>query len=265
MAGKITTILAKKEAETYRIQGLHKEALRIYRSLLVTSPNIDPALKAGIENRIEKISAALASEDLKEANRLTVDDIIRVKKGWGEEATEVDMMICARAFYQIGNYKEALGELAEMLQKGRATEKTHPLVADCLVKLYPPAEVADAIEKLYRENFDATEDQFHHTASVAEAMVSQKQIPHANAILTYLEKHPALDGKASRRLAAIADRIAPLKPGPMDADHNRQSMTQDPPPPRGEEIPHPLPHRPSRPKNGARSLLRWLPFFGDRA
>lgn len=264
MAGKITTILAKKEAETYRIQGLHKEALRIYRSLLVTSPNIDPALKAGIENRIDKISAALASEDLKEANRLTVNDIIRVRKGWGEEATGADMMICARAFHQIGNYKEALVELAEMLQKGRATEKTHPLVADCLVKLYPPAEVADAIEKLYKENFDAPEDQFHHTASVVEAMVSQKQIPHANAILTYLEKLPALDGKASRRLAAIADRIAPLKPGPMDADHGRHAIAPDPPP-TGEEIPHPFPHRPSRPKNGARSLLRWLPFFGNRA
>lgn len=31
MAGKITTILVKKEAETYCSHGLHKEALDIYK------------------------------------------------------------------------------------------------------------------------------------------------------------------------------------------------------------------------------------------
>lgn len=53
---------------------------------------------------------------------------MRVKKGWGEEATDGEMMICARAFYRIGYDAEALHQLSEMLQKGCAMEKTRRLM-----------------------------------------------------------------------------------------------------------------------------------------
>jgi tetratricopeptide (TPR) repeat protein len=265
MAGKITTILAKKEAETYRTQGLHKEALHIYRDLLATSPNIDSAFKAGIENQMEKINAELESNAPKEANQLTADGIRRVKEGWGEAATESDMMICAQAFYQIDCYAEALLELEEMLKKGCAADKTAPLIASCLVKLHRPAQVTEAIEKLNRETFDRPETGLHHTILLAETMVSQKAPQYAAAIMEDLQKHPAMDGTASQRLAAIAEGIARPDPEQKDAGDNRKAIVPEQPSPAANDIPCPSPDKPSHPKDKARFLSRWLPFFGKRS
>ena len=152
MAGKITTILAKREAETYCTQGLHKEALHLYRNLLATSPNIDPSLKAGIERQIDKISAAMESDDLEEANRLSAADIRRVKQGWGEQATAGDRLICAQAFYQIGHYRESLDEMTQMLHHGCETKWISHLFAECLVKMHPPDEIAKSFEAISSQN-----------------------------------------------------------------------------------------------------------------
>lgn len=262
MAGKITTILAKREAETYCTQGLHKEALHIYRDLLASSPNIDSAFKAGIENQMEKISAELESNAPNEVNQLTAAGILRVKKGWGEAATESDMMICAQAFYQIGCYAEALIELEGMLKKGCSTDKTAPLTAGCLVKLYRPTQVTDAIDKLNSETFNHPEGRLHHTLLLAEAMVSRKAPQYATAIIEDLQKHPAMDGNASRRLAAIAESMARPDPEKVDATDDRRATVPEQPTPAADDIPCPSPEKPSHPKSKTRFLLRWLPFFG---
>jgi thioredoxin-like negative regulator of GroEL len=265
MAGKITTILAKREAETYCTQGLHKEALHIYHRLIATTPNIDPALKAGIENQIEKISAELESEDIEEAKRMTADDIRRVKKGWGEGATESDMIICAQAFCQIGCYEEALNELADMLRKGCATKKTPPLVADCLANMCPPEELVDIIEKIINESFSQTGNQFDYAALLAQEMVALKHPRHARAILAYLREHPNSDGDASQRLAAIADGIEGLETGQMDAAPNPQAAASEQPVPAGDDIPNPVPDKRSPLKEKIRSFIQWLPCFGRRS
>jgi hypothetical protein len=241
MAGKISTILAKREAETYCTQGLHKEALHIYHRLIATTPNIDPVLKEGIENQIEKISAELESDDIEEAKMMTADDIRRVKKGWGEEATESDMMICAEAFCQIGCYEEALQELAEMLRKGCATEKTPPFVADCLANTCPPEQLVDSIEKIIDKSFGRDENQFNYAALLAEEMVALNHPRHARAILTYLQEHPQSDGDASQRLTVIADGIEGLETGQLDAAPDRQAAAPEASAPAGDNIPVPLP------------------------
>lgn len=264
MAGKITTILAKREAETYCTQGLHKEALRIYRSLLASSPNIDPALKTGIENQIGKISVEVESGALKEANLMTADDIMRVKKGWGEEATESDMMICAQAFCQIACYKEALLELVGMLQKGCATEKTAPLMADCLAKMYPPEKLSDIIEKIIKKSFNQPGEQLNFSALLAEEMVALKQPHHANAILAYLQKYPECDGESSQRLAAIADSIERLGQRQVHAAPNPQGIAPEQPSPAANDIGTPLSQQREKPIDKIRSFLRWLPYFGKQ-
>jgi thioredoxin-like negative regulator of GroEL len=265
MAGKITTILAKREAETYCTQGLHKEALHIYHRLIATTPNIDPALKAGIENQIEKISAELESDDIEEAKQMTADDIRRVKKGWGEEATESDMMICAQAFCQIGCYEEALHELADMLRKGCATEKTPPLVADCLANMCAPEQLVDRIEKTINASFRQAENQFDYAALLAQEMVALNQPRHAGAILAYLQEHPRSDGDASQRLAAIADSIDRLASGQTDAAPDPQAAAPDQPAPAGDDSPTPLPDKRPSLKEKIRSFIRRLPFFGRRS
>ncbi len=261
MAGKITTILAKREAETYCLQGLHKEALHIYRKLLTGSPNLDPAFKAGIENQIDKISAELESDDLLEANRLTAADILRVKKGWGDEATESDMLICAQAFHQIGYYQEALVELGGMLRKGCATEKTSTLLADSLVQMCPSSQTVETLEKFYRNHIRHPEDQFHLAMMIAEEMVDLKQPDHAMAIVAYLQKHPAAGERDAQRLAAIADSIGALDTATPHIALDETDPDTEAPAPAGHEDPDAPADPPSPPKGRIRSLFRRLSFF----
>jgi hypothetical protein len=281
MAGKISTILAKREAETYCTQGLHKEALHIYHRLIATTPNIDPALKAGIESQIEKISAELESDDIEEAKRMTANDIRRVKKGWGEEATESDMMICAEAFCQIGCHEEALQELADMLKKGCATKKTPPLVADCLAKTCAPEQLIDMMEKIINESFSQSKNRFDYAALLAQEMVALEHPGHAKAILAYLQAHPQSDGDAALRLAAVADGIEGLETGQqMDVKPNPQPATPEEPAPAGDDTPAPLPEHPAPASDATpdpspdkrfplrekiRSFIQWLPRFGKRS
>jgi hypothetical protein len=266
MAGKITTILAKREAETYCTQGLHKEALHIYHRLIATTPNIDPTLKAGIDSQIEKISAELESDDVEEAKRLTADDILRVKKGWGDDATVSDVMICAQAFCQIGCYKEAFYELAGMLRKGCATEKTPPLLADCLAKMYSPEQVVDVIENLSAKNFNFPENALQYVALLAQEMVNLKHPHHAEAILAYLENHPESNGNTFQRLGDIADSIERPDPEQGDAAPDLHAAVPEQTSPEDDSIQNPLPGKKwSHLKDKTRSFLRRLPFTGNKS
>ncbi len=265
MAGKITTILAKKEAETYCLHGLHKEALHIYRKLLTASPNINPAFKAGIEHQIEKISAELESDELMESNRLTAADIVRVKKGWGEEATESDMMICAQAFHQIGYYKEALNELGGMIQKGCTTQNISTLLAECMVRLSPSSQVTETLEKFNSKHLNHSEDRFHLSMMIAEEMVDLKQPDHAMAIVGYLQNHSAAGKSDAQQLAAIAERIETLEPDtPLEEpDSNLQPSEAPSPAEKGQQdepadAPQPTGDRP-------KSIFRWLSFFRKKS
>lgn len=261
MAGKITTILAKKEAETYCLHGLHKEALTIYRKLLSTSPSIDPAFKAGIENQIKKISDELESDDLKEVNRLTAADIVRVKKGWGEDATESDMLICAQAFHQIGYYKEALLELVSMLKKGCGTERISTLLADCLAQLFRPTKVVGALEKFSRDSLNHPEDRFHLSMILAEELATLKRPHHAIAIVDYLQAQSSAGEQDAQRLIAIAESIGPLDPEPPEEEPNQQPPDAEKAAPKNESPPADTPDPPSQAGNKLKTLFRWLPFY----
>ena len=75
MVGKITTVLIKKEAEAYRVQGLHQEALSLYDHLLSSSPNIDPALKEAIKSQIEGICEDLQTFASQRSQPLSINEV----------------------------------------------------------------------------------------------------------------------------------------------------------------------------------------------
>ena len=113
MAGKITTVLAKKEAEVYRAQGLHKEALKLYSRLLSSTPHIDPAIKTAIQSQMEGIHKELGDFSSEREQPLSAMEISRIKKGWSHNASQADILVCAHAFCQVGVYEEALKEIKE--------------------------------------------------------------------------------------------------------------------------------------------------------
>ncbi len=210
MAGKITTILAKKEAEVYCAHGLHQEALSLYKHLLASSPNMDPAFKRAIENQMAAIKNKLQTGHPDEHAQLSAKDILRLKKGWGATATKGDLMVCAQAFFRIGHFRSALAELTRLLNRGCAMKAVAGLFADCLVGLCRPQQLIKTTNRLTQKIFLRPEAHLKFMLLLTEKMVLQKQHTHALVLYRHLQQNALIKTKAPRRLAAIAKGINAL-------------------------------------------------------
>lgn len=210
MTGKLTTILAKKEAEVYCAHGLHKEALKLYKRLLASSPNIDKAFRNAIENQMAAIEDQLQVDHPDEHSRLSAKDILLLKEGWGPKATEGDLLVCAQAFYKIGHFRSALSELVKLLEKDCDKKAMAGLFADCLVGLCQPQRLVETYLRLTKNAFSKPEARLVFTLLLTEKMVARKERSHAQAFFIFLKENDLIKTKAPKRLAAIADAIRNL-------------------------------------------------------
>lgn len=231
MAGKLTTILIKKEAEAYLDQGLHQEAIQLYDHLLASSPCIDPAIKSALQSQLEVIRQAKQETDSQRDNALTTADIIRIREGWGSQATETDMLVCAQAFRQIGAFEEALEEFRKLLSKSGIKRIYLQAVADCLVRTHAPAQVAPAVQDQARELSAG-----HSKRTVAIELIMADHIAsspfgeHALALYKHLAANPALRPPIKHYLAMrirqAEPRAAAPNPAPAgQAQAGEQTMT----------------------------------------
>ena len=60
---KLGFALIRKEADTYRSQGLHEEALELYANFIACSAKIDPATNSAIEKQIQLIELEMNCGD----------------------------------------------------------------------------------------------------------------------------------------------------------------------------------------------------------
>jgi tetratricopeptide (TPR) repeat protein len=264
MIGKITTILTRKEAEIYCKQGLYKEALKLYRKLLSSTPNIDPALRRVVETRINEICKTLESDAPLKPRQLSDSDVVRIKQGWGKRATEGEVLICARAFFRMGRFQEALDELTVVLSKGRATKSVIVFSAKCLATLHRPSDVAKNIEVLGKKIFDTPQKRLRFYVQLIEGMLILKKPSYAQSILEHIQNYPALGKTASRRLMVIADRIAQQYPSKHKvAEVNNNSSSEETLAPHQETV---LPQSNKSPQREWRnkSLLRRLLHLFNR-
>jgi tetratricopeptide (TPR) repeat protein len=218
MAGKITTILIQKEAELYCRQGLHKEALKLYRKLLSSAPNIDPALQKSVKNKISQVCETLESKAPLELRQLSKSDVVCIKQGWGKRGSEIDVLVCAQAFFRMGRFQEALDELTELLKKGRTTKKVIILSTQCLVKLHQPSDIVSHIEVLGKKIFDSSHKRLRFYVQLLEAMLTLKKPGYAQPLLGHLQNHPALGEATSRQLMAAAVRMIQQYPPKENMD-----------------------------------------------
>jgi thioredoxin-like negative regulator of GroEL len=237
MAGKLTTVLTKREAETYRSQGLHKEALGLYKNLISSSPNLGTDFKDAIQGQINTIQAEIQGDPAQEDQMLSATEIQRIKKGWGGNATEGDLLVCAQAFCQVGHYQEALSGVATLLQNGCAMGKVVNLYADCLVHLHTPAQLAEALNPLVQQLFAQPQARLRFAIQLTEAMVNLKQARHAEALYQQLKQHPVISQKAPQRLSAIAKGIEALQAAPKDETRQPDTVLSDPSCPQAGDMP----------------------------
>ena len=210
MPGKLTTILAKNEAEVYCAHGLLQDALRLYKNLLAKSPKLDIAYKRSIENQIDAIQKQIARKHPDEQACLSADDILRLKQGWGSEATNEDLMVCARAFYQIGHFRSAMSELAKLMENGCAMQEVAGLFADCLVGLNRPQQLLATIQRTVGKVMPRPENLYVFVLVLTEKMVARKQLAHALVLYRSIKSNSLLKTKAAQRLDAIARGIQSL-------------------------------------------------------
>jgi hypothetical protein len=148
MAGKIRAALIRKEADTYRSQGLHREARELYAQLLNSTSNINPQTEEAVRRQIEQIRAAEhEAGDAQERRKLSVELLDILKSGWGDKPTESDYLVCAHALMELGCFAEALEEFRPLAGMDTAAEDILEPVAACLIRLNPPGARAAAAER----------------------------------------------------------------------------------------------------------------------
>lgn len=211
MVGKLTTVLTKKEAEAYSAQGLHQEALKLYKNLLSSTPNLDDAFKGMIHDQMASLNQELDDGHPGEGRMLSAVEIRRIRKGWGTNATDGDILVCAQAFCQVGHYKDAFLEVVKLLQKGCAMGNAVGLFADCLAHLYRPKQLRQGLDRLGKKIFSKARDRLRLYLLTAEAMVNLKQPLHAYVLYRYLKQQPGINPKAHRYLLSIAKGIKQLQ------------------------------------------------------
>ncbi len=229
MVGKITAVLAKKEAEAYSSQGLHHEAIRLYQGLLSASPNIDPTIKSAIQSQIEGLNEEMAATDASKGGPLSHEEISRIRQGWGTQATHADMLVCAHAFFQIGAYDDALKEFKHLLQTAGLKKAYVHGAADCLACRHSPGKVAAEAARLTQTVSSETKPALAMLLAMAKHLAAGSHTAHALALFNHLKRYPALASMADEYLAKLAvaeaSQDAPPEPSSGEAVLERPDLS----------------------------------------
>jgi tetratricopeptide (TPR) repeat protein len=210
MIGKITTVLVKKEAEAYRAQGLHKEAIALYDQLIDTCPNIDPELKTAIRNEAENISEEMHSFFAQRDKQLSADEIKRIKEGWGQQASQADIMVFAQSLIQVGAYEDALDEFRKLLEAGCKPQKLTGAMAGCLARAYSPQQLPQAVETLLTGLFSDSQKALVFQLRLAKSLAARKDKAHALAYYGHLQKKSGLPKRVAARMDQVVSHYQTL-------------------------------------------------------
>ena len=225
MVGKITTVLAKKEAEAYCAQGLHQEAVNLFSGLLASAEQMDPRIQATIKTQLQDIRQQMQASNTQRQRALSPEEIRRIRDGWGDTATETDSLVCAQAFFHLGSYAEALSELMKLLQSRNTKRIYITAAADCLVRLHLPERLPAAAEALVKMMRTDHKKILAALVVMAKHMEANHHKDHALALYLHLALVPELSGTLQPRIAALSGYRAASRPAaPTPAPD------QDPPP-----------------------------------
>ncbi len=212
MAGKITTVLVKKEAEAYCAQGLHQEAANLFSDLLASAKQMDPAIQASINAQLQNIRQAMDARNTRPQRAMRPEEIRRIRDGWGDKATATDTLVCAQAFYQLGAFDEALRELQKLLWSRNAKRIHLTAAADCLVHLYLPEQLPAAAEELVQPMRADRKTIWAALVVMAKHMQANHHKEHALALYLHLALVPELAKALQPRIEALSGYPAQAKP-----------------------------------------------------
>jgi hypothetical protein len=219
MTGKITYALTRKEADTYRSQGLPQAALAIYKNLLASSANLSLESQAAIREQIQKIKIEIHCSCADEASRLSDDQIALIRQGWSEDATAEEIIVSAATFHEMGRYADALLECKALLRKGVPIEHVGGLLASCLKHLHPPENVASAAAQLASEVCGGPVEGVSLQVLIAEALHQRGHFDHVVPLVLRLsEARHLATADLQRRLVELSGKLVHSHPDAPDND-----------------------------------------------
>lgn len=204
---KIGLALVRKQADIYRGQGLHQEARQLYSKYSACSTQLDPTTKAMIEKQLQLIDLEMSCVDTAVHPELSADEIEIIKKGWGEAASGVDILVCAQAFMDIGRFGDALKEFRTLMLKGGDYRHLVYSITECLLQIFDPQALSSNLEHYARSLYRDEETAFKFQLSIAVQMLNRSRLDHASALYRHLCTQPTASKKIRSRLAALGTMI----------------------------------------------------------
>jgi hypothetical protein len=208
MIGKITYALTRHEADTYRSQGLPREARDLYQKLRSCSPNLPPELRADIAIQLRQIELEIGCDGIEECQTLSDEQIAVIKQGWNENARIEEMSTCALEFYHLGHFHYAIEELKQLARFGGTRTRVVGAFAACLVRLHGPEALAAAADQIARNLFHDYRMAISFQIAIAEKAVEWGRLEHARSVLRHVHRrYRGLPPEIRNRLCAAARRL----------------------------------------------------------
>lgn len=188
MTGKILIALTKVEADTHWSNGQIQEALKIYRSLLASTPKMTLNTKASIEARIKLLLSEIDKSESPESKRDLNKAIQKLQKAMAGDKTVVKLRKEAKAFYKKGMFADALENLKQLIRLNAADEFCVTAVAGCIVHLHPKHEVAVGADLFLAEAFQNAEKAAHFKIMLANKMSKNGYTEHAQVLQQHQDR-----------------------------------------------------------------------------
>jgi tetratricopeptide (TPR) repeat protein len=210
MLGKITGALIRKEADTYRSQGLNEEALALFRKSLNITPELPPDIKNAIEEQIQKLEAEMDAAAVHDHEQLSDEQIAIIKEGWGGETSVEEIAVSAHALHAMGCYRHALEEFSTLMQQGYYPRRVIGAMADCLARLNPIPELGEAIDRLAAKLLKEPKNNFAFKLCLLDELIKGQFVEHALELSRQLKQASEMPRPYRTHLEGLMKQLKPL-------------------------------------------------------
>ncbi len=195
------------EAETYRAQGLHQEALAVYDRFLANAHKIEPALRSTIEEAKAQIVASARIHDKDENSRISATEITYIKKSWARDAPANDIAVCAKALMDLGRYGHALEEYRNLLLKGSRNATAVRGITACLLELISPEHFADAVTIFAKGVFKHPKKRVLLKLLIARYIDVHSHPNHLSSLYQHLTRIGPVTEEVQRGIQALSRKV----------------------------------------------------------
>jgi len=139
------------EAEVCRNMGLHQDAVAIYEMVIAELPPHESQQRDRFQKQITLLQKEINSREKVDPGSITDGDIDILIDGLPDPDDPVAIFDKASAFKEMGLHEQAATELVKLFEKDFPDQIVASELADIMLKLHPPAKVAEELSRLLGE------------------------------------------------------------------------------------------------------------------